>query len=227
MSGSDASPPTPRALRLQRVAQALNENKTAPQKPSMSWASSVPPDVLPRYGPLTSFFSFLHSFFSFSINRSSLYGPPTSNSLDESLLAHQLQTCSATSSMDSLNNKIISNHHQHYSNQVMMSSQQPKKKGIKSSLVGRLFSSSKREKLKGDRSIGNPIYANYVDNSDYISIPDAMSLLSSPVSSPLGGQKADFDRRTKKKHELLAEAMKAGTPFALWNGPTIVAWLEV
>jgi hypothetical protein len=129
--------------------------------------------------------------------------------------------------MDSLNNKIVSNHHQHYSNQVMMSSQQPKKKGIKSSLVGRLFSSSKREKLKGDRSIGNPIYANYVDNSDYISIPDALSLLNSPVSSPLGGQKADFDRRTKKKHELLAEAMKAGTPFALWNGPTIVAWLEV
>ncbi|XP_038619942.1 liprin-alpha-1 isoform X5 [Tachyglossus aculeatus] len=92
----------------------------------------------------------------------------------------------------------------------------PKKKGIKSS-IGRLF--GKKEKGRSGQiskeSLGQAGVSD-LDNSSQ----DALGL------SKLGGQ-AEKNRKLQKKHELLEEARRQGLPFAQWDGPTVVVWLEL
>uniref|UniRef100_A0A8D2MK62 PTPRF interacting protein alpha 1 n=1 Tax=Zonotrichia albicollis TaxID=44394 RepID=A0A8D2MK62_ZONAL len=92
----------------------------------------------------------------------------------------------------------------------------PKKKGIKSS-IGRLF--GKKEKGRPGQGSKEALGQGGLGEADGSS-QDALGL------SKLGGQ-AEKNRKMQKKHELLEEARRQGLPFAQWDGPTVVVWLEL
>uniref|UniRef100_A0A3P8RM24 PTPRF interacting protein alpha 1 n=1 Tax=Amphiprion percula TaxID=161767 RepID=A0A3P8RM24_AMPPE len=91
-----------------------------------------------------------------------------------------------------------------------------KKKSIKSS-IGRLFG----KKEKGRPSIPGK------DSPSQAGTPDAESSPKDGLGMGTLGGPAEKNRKLQKKHELLEEARRQGLPFAQWDGPTVVVWLEL
>nr|XP_046212430.1 liprin-alpha-3-like [Oncorhynchus gorbuscha]XP_046212431.1 liprin-alpha-3-like [Oncorhynchus gorbuscha] len=92
-----------------------------------------------------------------------------------------------------------------------------KKKSIKSS-IGRLFGKKEKGRIGGPGSQSASLAST---PSDDLGSADPLGL------AKIGTGTVEKDRRSRKKQDLLEQACRQGLPFASWDGPTVVTWLEL
>nr|XP_029540266.1 liprin-alpha-3-like isoform X1 [Oncorhynchus nerka] len=92
-----------------------------------------------------------------------------------------------------------------------------KKKSIKSS-IGRLFGKKEKGRIGGPGSQSASLAST---SSDDLGSADPLGL------AKIGTGTVEKDRRIRKKQDLLEQACRQGLPFASWDGPTVVTWLEL
>ncbi|XP_055786717.1 liprin-alpha-3-like isoform X5 [Salvelinus fontinalis] len=92
-----------------------------------------------------------------------------------------------------------------------------KRKSLKSS-IGRLFGKKEKGRIGGPGSQSASLAST---PSDDLGSADPLGL------AKMGTGTVEKDRRSKKKQDLLEKACRQGLPFASWDGPTVVTWLEL
>ncbi|XP_036091433.1 liprin-alpha-4 isoform X2 [Rousettus aegyptiacus] len=92
-----------------------------------------------------------------------------------------------------------------------------KRRGLTSS-ISRLFG-------KKDKARRTP--RSQDGAAGHVLLTDSELGLQEPLVPAKLGTQAEKDRRLKKKHQLLEDARRRGVPFAQWDGPTVLSWLEL
>uniref|UniRef100_A0A4W5KSN1 SAM domain-containing protein n=1 Tax=Hucho hucho TaxID=62062 RepID=A0A4W5KSN1_9TELE len=100
-----------------------------------------------------------------------------------------------------------------------------KKKGIKSS-IGRLFGKKEKGRPGPPGSKESPGSQGQSPGS-HAGTPEAETSPQDALGLGKLGGPAEKNRKLQKKHELLEEARRQSLPFAQWDGPTVVVWLEL